>query len=309
MSSIVFRNGPEYYKLRKILMYKPSKEVKDVNERNFKDLLFRRPPNYKLLLRQFDFFYDIMRSEGVEVILLNDLFEMVGWHPGYVPPNMMFMRDVLGVLEDLVLIGNMRHEARRLEPYIVREVFSRMGFTNLHLLDGYTFFEGGDLIHLNDNFLMVGYGPRTDFNGAYKIAEIALDKGLDVIIVSLPPFRVHLDGAMMPLERDLVIANKTSISYYPSLILYRDGEKRIDLLYNFLIDEGYEILNVSDEETREFGPNIVVIKRGRVLSYSWNREAIKMLNEYGIDVIEFNGSEYRNAGGGPHCIFNTVLRM
>ena len=302
------RNGPEYWDLKWILMYKPNEEVKRVNRDNYGDYLFREPVDYSKLVSQFENLYDIFKSEGVKIDLLNDLFEIVRWRPKMVPPNMMFMRDVMGVLEDEILIGNMRYQGRKIEPIIIQEVLRRMGIFDMHLFQGHQFFEGGDLLYLREDLLMIGFGPRTNFSGAYKIAEKALNRGLDVALVSLPPFRVHLDGSIMPLDEDLVITNKTSIDYYPSLILYSDGEKRVETLYQFLIEEGYDIIEVSDEETKNFGPNVVVIRKDRVLSYSWNKEAIRQMAEAGIDVIEFDGSEFRKAGGGPHCTFNTLLR-
>jgi hypothetical protein len=67
--------------------------------------------------------------------------------------------------------------------------------------------------------------------------------GLNAILVSLPNFRVHLDGGMMVLDRDLIVAHVPSIDYYPSLILYNEGEVEVQSLYKYVLDNGYTVIN------------------------------------------------------------------
>lgn len=289
-------------------MYRPGDEVKRVNESNYREMLYRKPVDYKLLLKQFDTLVDIFRCEDVDVILLNDLFEDVGWTPSYIPPNLMFMRDVMGVLRDLVILGNMTYEARRTEPFILGEVFKRLGYKKLHLLGGKKFFEGGDMMFLNGDYLLVGYGPRTSFPAALEISSLTLDMGFNTLLIALPSFRVHLDGGMMPIDKDLILAHIPTLDFYPSMIIYRDGSKDIVNAYEFLRELGFTFISVDDDESKTFGPNVAVLDRLKVISYSWNVKTIKNLREYGVDVIEFDGTEFRDAGGGPHCTFNTIER-
>lgn len=57
-----------------------------------------------------------------------------------------------------------------------------------------------------------------------------------------------------------------------------------------------------------FGSNLMVIHKGLVPSYPWNKNVIKELKEVDIEVITVMGSEFMKAGGGLHCMFNTLLR-
>ncbi len=303
-----FSNGPEYHRLKKVLMYRPGEEVKRVDESNYREMLYRKPIDYQLLLKQFDTLVDIFRGEGVEVILLNELFDEVGWRPSYIPPNLMFMRDVMGVLKDLVILGNMTYEARRMEPFILGEVLKRLRYGRVHPLGGKKFFEGGDMMFLNGDYLLVGYGPRTSFPAAWEISGLALEMGFNTLLVAMPPFRVHLDGGMMPLDKDLIVAHLPTLNFYPSMVVYSDGSKDIVNAYEFLKELGYTFIPVDDDESKTFGPNVVVLDRMKAISYSWNSKTLKRLKEYGVDIIEFDGTEFRDSGGGPHCTFNTVER-
>jgi N-dimethylarginine dimethylaminohydrolase len=308
MSSIKILNGPEYWRLEKVLMYRPSDEISLVTEENCRYYLFREPVDVDLFHKQYVSYLDLLGELGVEVILINDLMEEVGWRPSLVPPNMFFMRDVIGVLEDKVLVSNMRYEARRYEGFIAKRVLEASGYGDTYVFSGCDYFEGGDLLYLDEDTVMVGYGPRTSFSAAYRIGEIALEVGKDVILVSLPHYKVHLDGTLMPMGDKLVVAHVPSIKFYSSFIMYRDGGYDVINLYDFLVDRGYEIVEVDDEENYKFGANLVVVRAGLVISYSWNVNVIRSLEDLGIDVISFMGSEFMKAGGGLHCVFNTVLR-
>ncbi len=303
-----FSNGPEYRRLKKVFMYRPGEEVKRVDESNYREMLYRRPIDHRLLVEQFDKLVEIFRGEGVEVILLNELFDEVDWRPSYIPPNLMFMRDVMGVLKDLVILGNMAYEARRMEPFIIGEVLRRLGYGKMHPMGGKKYFEGGDLMFLNEDYLLIGYGPRTSFPAAMEISSLAMEMGFNTLLIAMPPFRVHLDGGMMPLDKDLIVAHTPTLDFYPSMVVYRDGSKDIVNAYQFLKDMGYTFISVDDEESRTFGPNVVVLDRRKIISYSWNKRTLKSLQEYGVDIIEFDGTEFRDSGGGPHCTFNTVER-
>jgi|GEM_PF-4013611 N-dimethylarginine dimethylaminohydrolase len=309
MPGVKISNGPEYWDLKKVLMYRPTNDsLTCVTKDKCKYLLFREPVDPMLFQEQYDSYLELLEQLGVEVLLLNDLMDEIGWHPSFVPPNMFFMRDVIGVLEDKILISNMRYEARRYEGLIAKEVLETAGWGDCHLFTGSDYFEGGDLLYLNEDTVMVGYGPRTSFSAAYKIGEMAVYMGKNAFLVSLPHYKVHLDGTMMPMDDSLVVAHIPSIRFYPSMIMYKDGDFDIVYIYDYLMENGYDIIGVSDEENETFGANLVVVKEGLVISYSWNNEVIKNLEEVGIEVVPFDGSEFMKAGGGLHCVFNTILR-
>ncbi len=270
--------------------------------------LFREPVDLSLFQEQYESYLDLLGQLGVDVILLNDLMEKTGWSPSFTPPNMFFMRDVIGVLEDKILISNMRYEIRRHEGLIAKKVLEASGWGDYHVFTGSDYFEGGDLLYLNEDTVMIGYGPRTSFSAAYKIGEMAREMDKNAILVSLPHYKVHLDGTMMPMDNSLVVAHIPSIRFYPSLVMYRDGDFDVIHMYEYLLENGYDIIGVSDEENDTFGANLVVVHEGLVISYSWNKGVIKDLEELGIEVIPFMGSEFMKAGGGLHCVFNTVLR-
>ncbi len=306
--AIDLRNGPEYWRLRKVIMYLPGDELSRVNKDNYRDYLFRGVVDPGRLRRDLFGLINVFYEHNVDVVLLNDVFEEFGWRPSYIPPNMFYMRDVMGVVGDKVVLASMRYEARRLEPIILRRIISKYFGWRL-ALDGFTgFFEGGDLLYLDGETLLIGYGPRTSFEAAYQIGRRVLETGLRTILVPLPEHRVHLDGTMMPIDRDVVVASIKSISHYPSLVLYGEDEYDTFFLGDYLAENGYTLIDVPDEELKTFGANIVVLDRGDVVMYSWNKVVLRRLMDYGVDVVALDAPEIMRGGGGLHCTFNTLIR-
>jgi len=308
MVNMLFRNGPEYLPLKKILMYRPGDELLSVDSNNYRDYLFKEPVDRDKLVAEYDEYIESLRNLGVEVVLLNDLFRKIGWTPRFIPPNLLFMRDVMAIIEDKVVYGSMRFEIRRMEPIILQYVFKKLGWDYSIEYNYGGYFEGGDLLYLDNKTILIGYGPRTSYEYAYSLAGYINRIGLASILVPLPKFRVHLDGGMMVLDEDLVIAHIPSIKYYPSLVIHSDGEIDVITLYDYLVNDGYTIIGVKDEESMKFGANNVVIRKNLVISYSWNKEAINSMREFGIDVISLEAEEIRKAAGGLHCLFNIIFR-
>jgi len=305
----MLRNGPEYWRLKRLFMYRPSSELSLVNKSNYRDYLFRAVVDPEAFQRQYDAYLDIFREHSVEVLLLNDVLEQINWKPSFFPPNLVFMRDVFAVLESTIVLSNMRYEIRRYEPYIVKKSFEKLGWNITYIFEATEYFEGGDLLYLNENTILLGYGPRTSFQAAYKLGKQINDNfRKNAILIPLPPYRVHLDGTMMILDNDLIVAHKRSLMYYPSLIMYSDGDYDVINFYDYLGENNYAIIDVPDNELNTFGPSFVVIRKGLVISYAWNDKTIKELVDMGIEVITFNGYEFMKAGGGLHCLFNTLLR-
>lgn len=223
-----------------------------VDNKNYRYYLFHKPIDPVLLHKQYHAYLDLLRELDVEIILLNKLMNEVNWHPKTIPLNMFFMRDVVGILENKILISNMKYEIRRYEKFIVKKILESTGWSEIHVFSDSDYFEGGDLLYLDEDTIMIGYGPRTSFSAAYKIGKMINEFGKNAILVSLPSYRVHLDGTMMSIDEDIVVAHISSIRFYPSFIMYREGDYDVIDMYESLLESGYEIIGVDDEEADTF---------------------------------------------------------
>lgn len=288
----MFGAQSEYLPLKKVIMHAPSQEIRNVTEKNKKEFLFRSPAKYEKMREEHARYVEFLRDEGVEVILTQDT----------VCPNLLFTRDVASVTKRAALLMRPTHPARCFEPVYLKKVFGSMDIPILEIARGKA--EGGDLVYLDENTLMIGFGPRTNLDGVKAVEDLVSEVVKTILAVPLPSFRVHLDGALMILDRDVAIAHPGSL-LFPAKFLQ---EEELVLIPDFLKEEGFDLIEVTDEEAQNFGPNLLVVKPGVVVSYSWNRRIISELEERSMEVFSLEGHELVKAGGGPHCMTCPVLR-
>jgi N-dimethylarginine dimethylaminohydrolase len=290
----MFGAQSEYLPLKKVVMHNPSDEVRFVTESNKKEFLFRSPVSKEKIQKEHDSYTQFLRNEGAEVILVQDT----------VCPNLLFTRDAASVTKKGALLMRPKFVTRFFEPVYLQKTFESLNIPTTEITHGCC--EGGDLVYLNEDILMIGFGPRTDFDGVLQVKDLLLEETVkEIIAVPLPDTRVHLDGTVMILNRDLAIMHPESLKF-PAKLLRED---ELVLLPQFLKDHGFDIIEVTDKEVKNFGPNVFVVKPHLVVSYSWNTRIISELEERSIEVFPLEGHELVKAAGGPHCMTCPVLRQ
>lgn len=290
----MFGAQSEYRPLKRVIMHRPSDEVDFVTESNKREFLYRETVSKKKMQKEHDSYVQFLKDEHVEVILVEETL----------CPNLLFTRDTASVTKMGALLMRPKSVTRFFEPFYLEKVFEALGVPLIPVTQGCC--EGGDLVYLNEDVLMVGFGPRTDFDGLLQIKELLLGKVVkEIIAVPLTSTRVHLDGTLMIVNHDLAVLHSNSL-IFPAKLL---EENELVFLPDFLKDEGFDLIEVTDEEVKNFGPNVFVVKPHLVVSYSWNTRIISELEERACEVFQLEGGELVKAAGGPHCMACPVLRV
>jgi arginine deiminase len=289
------------------MVYRPGSEIKKITDTNFKEMGFRDVPHYKNFLKEHDYFIDLLRDENVEVILINDILKEVDDFP----PNMVFVRDSGSVTKRGYIKMNLKLKIRKRESNLISNAFKQCGIPEFFSTESSAIVEGGDFVYPNSNSLMLGYGPRTNKSGILQISKRMIDGGIinNVLSVLLPDWRVHLDGGLMFVEKDVVLYHPRSIENQPSQIIRKNEAAETIDIRKFLINEyGAELISINDNEVLGFGTNVICLGGQKCIIYDKNERIIKELKERGIDAIPISGSELSQGGGGPHCMTLPILR-
>lgn len=298
----------EYGRLRKVLMHRPTEELKRITPGNKDAYLFRDVVYWKEFQREHDAFTDVLRGEGVEVILLS---EQLGEDERLVAgrlPNLVYTRDVVSVSDLGGMILRMTYQPRFPEPLLAERALQRLGVPIALRVTPPGLVEGGDFVYLNGETVMMGFGTRSNEAGVDAVKEKMLGKAVkEFVAVPLPSFRVHLDGALMVLAPDLALFHRASLGLFPAYV-YDEGDVRLVFLEDYLRSKGVELIQVDDTEVRMFGTNIVGLGGGKCVSYEWNERIMGILEDRGFDVIGIPGSQLSIGGGGPHCMTAPILR-
>ncbi|MFX0094271.1 MAG: arginine deiminase family protein [Candidatus Hodarchaeota archaeon] len=275
---------------------------------SYQELAFRDVVYSRRFQAEHDDFTDLLREENIDVILLNELLSEQDL--ACANPNMVYVRDTCTITNAGFVQMRIAPLVRTAEPMLVAKSLGKLGIPHLLSINSPGLLEGGDLVYPDDSTLMIGYGPRSNEDGVMQIVKAALNKVVDtIVLVPLPSWRVHLDGGLMFVDRDLLIYHPASVETFPVRVLHKDKPLELMPLLKF-IKENFdpETIPISNNELYLFGANILCLARRKCVAYEWNERIIEELLQRSVEVLTIQGGELARGGGGPHCMTLPICR-
>ncbi|RLF21063.1 MAG: hypothetical protein DRZ82_00300 [Thermoprotei archaeon] len=272
--------------LRKVIIHVPSREEFTVLEReSVAKWLYKERPNFDILLEEIEEVISCLKEEGIEVIIVR----------GGVSPNQIYVRDV-GITTDIGFIaGSFRYAVREGEEIIVLDKLKELGIPVIKAPKEVAL-EGGDILFMDVDEVLVGIGDRTNEKGYLWITHVLKNHVSRVIPVRLNPEAFHLDLAFN-------LADKRVCAIY---------EPALPKSFKSMLEsKGFDIIKIPKEDFRTFAINWLTLREGRILfydGYNVNRKTRKELEKRGIDVISVDITEITKGNGGLRCITLPILR-
>ena len=249
-------------------------------------------------------------------------------------PNLYFMRDVGAVIKRGISYSKMKTDIRRRESMLVREIFTykeNLKPDNVYY-DNKTermSLEGGDILVLNDECVLIGFSERTSREAIDKISYnlLTMDSGIKkVLAMKIPHVRafMHLDTVFTMLDYDKFIIfpnilkdiEVVTITVDKMKQLHYNNEDRLDLaLAKALKIRGVNIIEsggnnkvISAREQWNDSTNTFAISPGHVITYNRNEITNDILTKNNIKVTVIEGSELVRGRGGPRCMSMPIQR-
>ncbi len=290
-----------------------------------KEVLLRKICITENVMHYFDFLMQLPEKELTRVLieglpskidtlteyLKDDFYALL---PLY---NFYFTRDSCVTIGNNLLVCNMANKVRARESYIVDAIFSSDKFFDTSIINANNFvgdgqspmnIEGGDVLIVNKDILLVGNGSRTS-SQAIDILIANLCKSENQrkhIIVQQLPYSpesfIHLDMVFTLLD------NNTAMVYRP-LILQSNPYKTVHIqIDNGKVTKISTVANIptalkklgvdietitcggrADEWNQEreqwhSGANFLSIAPGKVMSYARNIHTLEELNKNGYEI-------------------------
>ncbi|MBS3743863.1 MAG: hypothetical protein KGY48_05900 [Wenzhouxiangellaceae bacterium] len=230
-------------------------------------------------------------------------------------PNTFFTRDATMCVNDRIVIGSMAYRARAAEALLLKAVFKY--HPRLHS-GGFYFdgtanpesevtIEGGDLLVIREDLVVIGYSERTSVAGIDRLMRAIASQGpvTDFIVVEIPKTRatIHLDMIFTMVDRDkcvvfppLITGNQRCRAFH---CRFGSGEgariEEFSDVLSALRAQGVELEPIAcggsdvfhqEREQWASGANFFAFGPGRILGYKHNIHTLEALSEAGFEVID-----------------------
>lgn len=232
-------------------------------------------------------------------------------------PNTFFTRDATMCVNNRVIIGSMAYRARVAEALLLKAIFKyhpRLSsggfyFDGTANPDSEVTIEGGDLLVLRENLVVIGYSERTSVAGIDRLMRAIASQGpvTDFVVVEIPKTRatIHLDMIFTMVDRDacvtfppLITGAQRCRAFHCRFDGAGEGGARIRAYDGVL--EALRALDVDlqpiacggndsfhqEREQWASGANFFAFGPGRILGYKHNLHTIDALSKAGFEIIE-----------------------
>lgn len=229
-------------------------------------------------------------------------------------PNTFFTRDATMCLNDRVIIGSMAYQARVAEALLLKAIFKYHGeihsrgfyFDGTADTETEVTIEGGDLLVIREDLVVIGYSERTSAAGIDRLMRAIASQGpvTDFIVVEIPKTRatIHLDMIFTMVDCDQcvvfppLIAGSRRCRAFHCRFGAGEGARIVEYpgLLEALSAQGIDLEPIAcggqdqfhqEREQWASGANFFAFGPGRILGYQHNQHTLDSLSSAGFEIL------------------------
>ena len=278
--------------VRRILLKHPRDAFIDqaTVDRQSSELNYSDTPDFEIACKDYDQFLDLIRSFGAEIHFLPSSNTSL---------DSIYTHDPCIVTNGGAILCNMGKPQRSNEPDNMEKYFKSIEVPILGRIEGTGTLEGGDIIWVDERTVAVGEGYRSNMEGIDQFKHLLGNLVDSVIPVALPHWTgpedcLHLMSNISPIDHDLYLVYSRLLS-----VSFRE----------YLLDRKIQLIEVPDEEYASMGCNVLAMANRKVIMIEGNPITQNRLENEGVEVHTYNGSEISLKGaGGPTCLTRPFSR-
>ncbi|MET0359668.1 MAG: arginine deiminase family protein [Pararhizobium sp.] len=277
--------------LRRVLMRRPAKSLMAADAALWH---YGAAFDAEKAIRQYDGVARLVEQSGAEILWIEDRGDGLA--------DAMFTQDPLLMTPHGAVLLRPGKVERRKEVALHEAACKKTGIPILGRIDGFGTVEGGDLVWLDAETLLIGRGLRTNDEGIAQLATILAAQGVDALSYDLPLWNgddacFHLSSIVSPLRRDLALV------FAPLLPV---------ALYQILQEWGISLIEAPSDEfhaSNGVSLQVLALKPGELVMLSGYPKTQGALEAAGCTVQTFEGDALCVAcEGGPTGLVCPLLR-
>jgi N-dimethylarginine dimethylaminohydrolase len=241
------------------------------------------PPDLARVHEQYEGLLAVLKEEGVEIHFADAL-----------PPRFskaMYTRDPLVTVPGGAIIGRLAPRMRRGEEQGIARAVASLGMPILRTITGTGLLEGGSFAKLTPRVAAFGTSIRCNVDGARQLEETLRGLGIELVVLPMPGFSIHLDGAFGMVDVDKALVDPPSLPHW---------------FLDRLVELGIEPIWCHPNEL--WAINSLAVRPGRVIMCDGYPYTAERLERRGVEVLRVPYDEIQNNGGGIHCSTMELIR-
>ncbi len=285
-------------RIRSILVHRPGKEmdVVDPSKRiesigSFGDIeagwYFQSDtvPPIADMQAQHDALVAALKAKGVEV------HHVDGDADGRL--KSCYTRDPLIMVKGGAIICRMGTRVRRGEELAITRTLARLGIPILRTLSGSAVMEGGSFAWINERTAVIGCSIRVNREGAEQVAEVLKRQGVELLIIDLVGYDIHIDGSFQMIAKDLAIVDPIGLPF--SFL-----EKLKEL--------GVQTIEISPADDRWIVNSLAIAPGELLMPQGASNQTLDALAKHGVTWTVVPYGKMQLNGGGIHCSTTPLIR-
>ena len=285
-------------RIRSILMHRPGPEmgVVDPSKRidrigSYGDLdehwyfQSEEPPDVPAMQAQHDALVAALERRGVEIIYQEGVGDRM--------LKAVYTRDPLQMVKGGAIVNRMGTRIRRGEELVTTRTLAKHGIPVLRTLNGSAVMEGGTFAWLNDRTAVVGCGVRVNREGARQVGEVLAAQGVELIVIDLVGYDIHLDVGFLMVDADLALVSPMNLPH---------------AFLRTLKDLGIDTVEITPEDDGWIVNGLAVAPRELLIPEGASERTLEELDRKGVtwEVIPYDKVHLN--GGGLHCSTTPLIR-
>jgi len=285
-------------RLRKVLVHRPGAEMSVVDRSKYIPEIdaFGDPevgwywqhntiPEVAEMQAQHDALTAALEAKGVEVIHLEGVREPL--------IKACYTRDSVIAVKGGAIVSRMAPRVRRGEELCVTRTLAKIGMPILRTITGIGMIEGGSFAWINSSTAVIGRSIRVNDEAIRQLDEVLRAQGVELIVVDLRGYDIHIDGSFVMIDRDLALVAAEGLPFTFLEQLKALGVRTIEITPQ---DDPWIV-------------NCLAVAPGDVLMPPGaSNQTMDRLGEAGVTVTQLPYGKIQTNGGSIHCSTGPLLR-
>jgi N-dimethylarginine dimethylaminohydrolase len=285
-------------RMRSVLVHRPGKEMDVIDPKkriesigSFGDLkagwYFQSDtmPQVAEMQAQHDALVAALKAKGVEV------HHVEGDAAGRI--KSCYTRDPLIMVKGGAIICRMGTRVRRGEELAITRTLARLGIPILRTLSGSALMEGGSFAWINERTAVIGCGVRVNREGAEQVGEVLKRQGVELLIIDLFGYDLHIDGSFQMISKDLAIVDPFGLPYS-----FLQKLKELNV----------QTVEISPADDRWIINSLAVAPGELLMPEGASNQTLDALAKHGVSWTVVPYGKMQLNGGGIHCSTTPLIR-